>query len=650
MLDIAVLVAFEPIRENWVDPTTRAAFASTQSTAVRARHRALELLGVTPSGEGTRSHRSLTAVALATSLERAALRWRVLDPGVLTVREWRQRIEELRADPPRVVAISSTFVVSGTWLGNLCAVVRRFLPKAKIVVGGYYYATDAKLFLSMDADVLCVGEGERRIVQIVEAIRDGSSLDEIPGLYVRGPDKRLRHTGDAEPLNLEELPLPDWSLSTRIDPPVDPEREPLEYNIETQRGCVFKCEYCTFRTIAAPVTGSVDLAIRAIKNVAPYRGRIFIVDPTGTFPRDRFRRILERLIEEGGSALPISLYARVSDLNDEVCALMAKAGITTVAVGQESGDQGILNAMKKGTKVEQVKPAIDTLARHGLNANFFFMFGFPGETIESMAATRRLVCAINDGHEKSPVVHMASLSVTDIQDFAAVSRRDAVKDVSRRFAYDHLAVTPARAAEEKLVTLIEMARVPHAPATGFGAPGPLWSLFDERHLERDQLAFFRWMKALDRVIGIFAEEDVDGKRPRRGELDRLRRQILDHVTPRYRGGSRVARAGMRLQHRLAWFALDHWKKHGAEMDLFTRSAIAWEVGRSTGSLHDASLAFRAGKPPPLGIVTASEPEAPAARLIDLAVATGRRRLERLDRAPAAAESRTVSRRLRTVAG
>src|SRR6185436_19759147 len=94
---------------------------------------------------------------------------------------------------------------------------------------GLFYATSSKEFLSLDADILCVGEGEVRIVSITEAVRDGRSLDGIPGLYIRDGSGRLRYTGDAEPLDLDGLPLPDWSLSTQMDPPLDPERETLDY-------------------------------------------------------------------------------------------------------------------------------------------------------------------------------------------------------------------------------------------------------------------------------------------------------------------------------------------------------------------------------------------------------------------------------------
>src|SRR5262249_5092737 len=151
-------------------------------------------------------------------------------------------------------------------------------------------------FLSLDADVLCVGEGERRIVEIVEAVREGRPCDAIPGLYLR-QGTGLRYTGDPEPLSLDEQPRPDWSLSDRIEPPRNLERDAFEHCAETQRGCIFKCEYCTFRTLAAPVEGSIERGVRSILEAAMGRGDVFVIDATLTSPHERFKKLLERLIE-----------------------------------------------------------------------------------------------------------------------------------------------------------------------------------------------------------------------------------------------------------------------------------------------------------------------------------------------------------------
>ncbi len=629
--DIALIVPFQPRGFGWVDPVSRAAFAPMHLASVVARDRVVEWLGVTPAEQEHEAHRSLTAVVLSTALERAGLRWRVLDHGARTLSYWRREIELLAKDPPRVVGISSTFIQDGAWLGTLCSIVRAALPGAKIVVGGYYYASDAERFLSLDADVLCVGEGERRIVQIVRALRDGGGLEHIPGLYLRGREGQLRYTGDVEPLALEELPLPDWTLSSRIEPPVVPERDSVQYCVETQRGCVFKCEYCTYRTLAAPVVSSVDYAVQAMRAPRGYRGNILLIDATSTAPRERIRAVLTHLAHAGGSPLPTSAFARVSDLDDEVCALMSRAGVTHMVVGQESGDQGMLNTMKKGTRVDQVKPAVASMARHDLTAVFCFMFGFPGETEATLGRTRELVRTINDGHETKPVVRSTALNIFDLQSFAAVGQRDAVRKVGHKFGYDQLEVSCARASDERITTWLELSRIPHAPATGFGTGIELWPLF-RGPASPDSLPFFRWTKALDRALAVFAEQAVEGRRSPPGELASLRREILDGIGDAHGQPSPLQRIQGGARRRLSWHLLRTWAEGERTPGLLTRAALGWEVGQATGKIDHVWQAARSGEYPRLGFLAKSEITEQSAvhaeRLVQLGIATGRRRLAR----------------------
>jgi anaerobic magnesium-protoporphyrin IX monomethyl ester cyclase len=635
MLDIALLVPFQPRGTSWVDPVVRASHAAPKLVAIRARDRLLESLGFDPESavpDDPLHQRSLAAVALATSLERAGLSWRVLDPGGASLQDWRARLEALRADRPRLVGISSTFINDGYWLASLCALVRAILPDARIAVGGYFYATDAKQFLALDADVLCIGEGEVRIVDITRAVRDGHGLDAIAGLYLRERGGNLHYTGDVEPLALDELPLPDWSLSTRIEPPLDPDRQRIAYHVETQRGCVFKCEFCTFRTLAAPALGSIDRAVAAIRDAARRRGSMWIVDGTATYPRDRWRLLMERLVAEGGSPMPIAVYARVTDLDDDICALMARAGVRYALIGQESGDQRMLNAMRKGTRVDQVRPAIASLARVGIEPALSFLYGFPGETLESMATTRRLIAGINDGHEAAPLVQRVTVQAFAAQDFAGVQQRGALKVDQHRYGWTHLEVSPARAAEEALLTYLELSRIPHAPTTAFDGIIAVRQLYGDA-TENDGGAFFRWAKALDRAIGLFVEQELEGKRPPEGELRRLRAQIIASLSPRLRRRGLLSQALHRANNRATWQIMGEWvRERQSGIGVLTRLALGFQVGRDTHLPAHALLAIRTGAYPSIGVIAPPpglEPNRAAANeLVQLGIGWGKRTLPR----------------------
>ena len=60
-------------------------------------------------------------------------------------------------------------------------------------------------------------------------------------------------------------------------------------------------------------------------------------------------------------------------------------------MGVESGSQKILDAMDKGTRLEQVPVAVGRLRAAGIRACFFLQFGYPGELFEDILATVELV-------------------------------------------------------------------------------------------------------------------------------------------------------------------------------------------------------------------------------------------------------------------
>jgi anaerobic magnesium-protoporphyrin IX monomethyl ester cyclase len=634
--DVALLVPFQPHDAGWIDPRARRFHNPAVTVAIEARHRLEALVGLRLRDVGDlpdsferdtlqSAFRSLTAVSLATAFERGGLQWVAIDPGERGFRFWRRRVAELRARRPRLVAITTTFMTDASYAGALCAMVRDLLPEATLAVGGYLYASDVRGFLALDADVFCVGEGETRIVDVAKAVRDGGSLEGIPGLYCRGRGGELRFTGAAEPLHMDALPAPDWSLSARIDPPVDVREEAVDYHVETQRGCVFKCEFCTFRTLAAPAELSVLAAAENILAAARHgRGRIWIVDATATYPRDRWRAILEELIARGGSPLPLRVFARVSDLDDAVCDLMARAGVKHVYIGQETGSQRLLNAMRKGTRVDQVEPALRALQRHGLLATISLFHGFPGEDTDTLRETREMLLGLDEGGDGVPAAVAARLEVFDLQDFAGVRVREDLRDCAR-FDYETLPMTATQAAHAVLRTCVAASRAPRAPVTGFGVVPTPEALVWMGMFERDLGGAFHWAKAVDRGLSLLVEAALEGGRPDPDEL----RRVADVIAAGFVSGRpapRLVRTAEAARNRLVSRLLWEWRREArAGVGPLTRLHLGHATFAATGSLVEASRAALLGAFPRLGMRAGAPRDAPAADLIALGAASGRRK-------------------------
>jgi hypothetical protein len=237
------------------------------------------------------------------------------------------------------------------------------------------------------------------------------------------------------------------------------------------------------------------------------------------------------LIARGGAPHPLWCYARVSDLTDKNAALMANAGVRAVFIGQESGDQQILQRMKKGTHVNQVRPAVAALAHNGIFSVFGFIHGFPGETKASIQATRDMICHINDDCSSNPSALSYSLYPFFYQDLASISQSEDGHSAAP-WAYNQ-SIQPREIAEETLATFMAAARTASAPVrhrafvSDIHDHDPLMSWVTHPR----KLEMFRWHKAVELGITIFLEKDLEGKRPSLNELNGVREEILRPLVP-----------------------------------------------------------------------------------------------------------------------
>ena len=541
MTDVLLLVPFEPVSARLIDPMYRQSIgAYLGMPLVTAMSDLEEYVGRPlnfnkplnrPFFGGKRlnfpSHRTLTAVAIATALERSQISWKAIDPGPWELRQWRKRLQKEQREPV-VVGVSTIYVMSAPWLNRLCAMIRQIFKNAKIVVGGYYYATNTTAFLSLDADVFFLGRCEDRFSKVVRALKRGETLESILGLCIKRPDGSIKYTGKFTENEVYDSDLPDWRLAKKIEPPVNLEHDEIEFSVETQRGCPFACEFCSYRSMAAYRAYTIEQAVEAICNTSlSVKGCINIVDSTATFPRKRWINMLEALAQRGGAPHPIGAYARVSDISEKSAAIMAQAGIHTVFIGQESGDQTTLDMMKKGTRVEQVPEAIQWLGKYDIGAAFGFMHGFPGETQDSIIATRNMICNLNKNHKTKPVVLSCFLTPFFYYDFASVSTYSSMQNVSHFLGYDQADITPRRASEEVLTTMIAASRISHAPMFGYlllGASPPTSGITIFSSPYRQEI--FHWLKAVERGMTIFLEKNLDGKRIDDIELRSIKKAIL----------------------------------------------------------------------------------------------------------------------------
>jgi len=237
------------------------------------------------------------------------------------------------------------------------------------------------------ADYVVLGEGELTVRELMAALDGPSSPGDVIGLASTGRRDNVK--------DLDSLPFPAREL---ID--IEPYRRAwarhgrFSMNLVTTRGCPFHCNWC-----AKPIWGQ-RYNVRSPQNVADEIDEIrglygpdhlnFVDDIFGLRPG--WLPAFAAEVQSRGIVMPFKCLSRADLLtrDGEIDALR-DAGCETVWIGAESGAQKILDAMDKGTRVEQIAEATARLHEAGIRVGFFLQFGYPGEGVEEIEATRRLV-------------------------------------------------------------------------------------------------------------------------------------------------------------------------------------------------------------------------------------------------------------------
>ncbi len=268
-------------------------------------------------------------------------------------------------------------------------------------------------YLESGADFVIIGEGEITLMELLNSLsgRSDNPVEKIPGLAFHTkalPEDRSENGDDIELAyqrtarrpdikTLDELPFPAWDL-------VDTGRYRdiwlrkhgyYSMNMVTTRGCPFHCNWC-----AKPIWGqrynsrSPENVVAEIKwlktNYQP--DHIWFADDIMGLKPGWWPKFAD-LIEEQNARLPFKCLGRadlILRLNEDVDALR-RSGCDIIWMGAESGSQKILDAMDKGTTVEQIYEATRRLKTSGIKVGYFLQFGYPGETIDDVEATLKMV-------------------------------------------------------------------------------------------------------------------------------------------------------------------------------------------------------------------------------------------------------------------
>jgi len=268
-----------------------------------------------------------------------------------------------------------------------------------VVICGADATDHYEQYLQQGADYVIRGEGETTLGELL-AVLEGKSdvaLEQIMGLAFYNADGELVVTPPRPIIkHLDELPLPAWDL---VD--IDKYRQIwldkhgyFSINMVTTRGCPYHCNWC-----AKPIWGqryhmrspeNVIAELEWLKdNIQP--DHIWFADDIFGLRRGWVQEFAD-LVDAKNLRTPFKCLSRADLLLvDDTIDALYRAGADIIWMGAESGSQKILDAMDKGTQVEQIYDSAQKLQAKGIRVAFFLQFGYTGETRDDIQKTIQMV-------------------------------------------------------------------------------------------------------------------------------------------------------------------------------------------------------------------------------------------------------------------
>jgi radical SAM superfamily enzyme YgiQ (UPF0313 family) len=299
--------------------------------------------------------------------------------------------EKIKEITPDIVGITS-FSIALIDILKVTQLIKKIKPDTHICMGGHHPMAFPKEAIAVESiDSIIIGDGEHAFYQLVQAVSENKSIENITGVYTKQSIQYVKENNENDPRFLYNLSLKPAYIED-LDSLPFPARKYLSYiqffsivgiskkftTIISSRGCPYNCIMCDvpykkYRT-------------RSIKNIlAEIEDCIKQGFEEFHFYDDMFNINADRIIEFSNEVLSRKLKftwdfrGRVNTITKESLQIAKTAGLRMISFGVETGTDEGLKYIKKSTTVEQIKNAFKICKELKIKTIADFMIGFPFE-------------------------------------------------------------------------------------------------------------------------------------------------------------------------------------------------------------------------------------------------------------------------------
>jgi anaerobic magnesium-protoporphyrin IX monomethyl ester cyclase len=281
-------------------------------------------------------------------------------------------------------------------------------PEVTTIIGGDHVNILKSEVLYETFDFAVVGEAEETWPEFLDAfVSTNDDYAHIDGLIWRRGEEIVENKSRRLYPDLDKLPLPAIHLTQVEDYKMTfatwKNRKVGKYvSIMMSRGCPFKCTFCSESSDVKYGGNVTKMRFRSPKNIVDemefhYRTHgvlhFFFMDSNITLKKRHTVELCEEIIKRN---IPFTFegWTRANLINDEMMALLAKAGLVRMSCGVESGDPEILKIIKKEVDLNAIRECFRLMDKYGVEPSCSAMLGNPGETKASVQNTIKFLDSI----------------------------------------------------------------------------------------------------------------------------------------------------------------------------------------------------------------------------------------------------------------
>jgi radical SAM superfamily enzyme YgiQ (UPF0313 family) len=306
---------------------------------------------------------------------------------------WQEIERQIKDSPADIYFISSLFTTYYKETERVIEIIRKHAVKSYVAVGGYHASLYPEYFLNdTGADFVICGEGELSSLELVRAIKNGSSIESVTGLVYRENGEIKRNLTLSRP-DVSLLPYPARELLLERDYKA---YKKIFISMITSRGCPNNCSFCTGKIIWGSGRRERevhDVIGEILECAALYKAEIINFEDDNIFPsKKRAVEFLEMLIHEkenNGISFELTAMNGISleKIDDEIIALMKRAGFGELNISLVTHSADIQRSEGRPFSSEKFKSIARSAKSHDMNVRGYFILGLPGQSSDEIADT-----------------------------------------------------------------------------------------------------------------------------------------------------------------------------------------------------------------------------------------------------------------------